>query len=121
MSKDTAAVKRKVNSLPVGDKISIIRQGGPEVFATFISEETDGFTSHDVDTDINVHLAFTEVKKVKDGYGTTTFCTIDIPSLFGHRCRSDHLRQFFCGGKAWSFTVTRLAECSWTAGPKEER
>jgi hypothetical protein len=69
LSRKTEAIKRKVDSLAPHAPISVIPVQGPEQFGEFLSKDQEGFTFRDVDRNIDVTCKYSEVRKVKDGYG----------------------------------------------------
>ncbi len=62
-------VARKVATLRAGDKISVIFMHDAERYGTFQSSRQDEFTFRDVDQNADVTFSYTDVKKVKNGYG----------------------------------------------------
>jgi hypothetical protein len=68
-AKRTMAIARKVASLPLHAKISVIPLDGPEQYGEFLSNDSEGFTFRDVDRQAEVTFNFAEVKKIKNGYG----------------------------------------------------
>lgn len=69
LSKKAAAIQRKVASLPLHSRISVIRVHGGEEFGELLSLDPEGFTFHDIDRKVDVSLQYDEVRKVKKGYG----------------------------------------------------
>jgi hypothetical protein len=69
LSKKAEAIKRKVESLAPHAPISVIPVQGPEQFGQFLSKDQEGFTFRDVDRNIDVTRKYSEVRKVKNGYG----------------------------------------------------
>lgn len=69
LSKREAAVKLKADHLAPGAPISIVRSHAQEEFGTFISNNRDGLTFHDMDQKVDVTLRYADVRKIKDGYG----------------------------------------------------
>lgn len=69
LSKKAAAIKRMADSLTPGARISVIPLHGREMFGEFLSNDEVGLTFHDVDDKINVTLEYSEVRKLKKGYG----------------------------------------------------
>ena len=68
-SKQGAAAKRFVESLPAQSQISVIPRTGEEEFGTLISHSDKSFTFHDVDRNVDMTMMWEAVKKVKRGYG----------------------------------------------------
>lgn len=69
LSKHDSAIKRKADALARGTSISVIPTQGDEQFGTFFSNDSQGFTFHDVDRNIDVTLRYADVRKLKQGYG----------------------------------------------------
>ncbi len=69
VSRQTAAAKKKADGLSPNAPISVVRVNAPEQYGTFISRSDDAFTFYDVDLKVPVTLAYTEIRKIKDGYG----------------------------------------------------
>jgi cellobiose phosphorylase len=68
-SKNEAAVKRKVEKLSPLAPISVVQFHAEEEFGTFVSSDQEGFTFYDIDRKANVTVRFSDVRKIKDGYG----------------------------------------------------
>jgi len=49
--------------------ISVIPLHGPEEFGVFLSRDQEGFTFRDIDSKIDVTMKYSEVRKLKNGYG----------------------------------------------------
>jgi len=64
-----AAIKRKADALKPQAKITVILLSGGEEFGSFISNDSRGITFLDVDRGAQVVLNYSDVKKIKDGYG----------------------------------------------------
>lgn len=69
LSKKAQAVKHKVDTLAPHSRISVIPVHGDEEFGEFLSNDKDGFAFRDVDRNADVTLRYSEVRKVKSGYG----------------------------------------------------
>jgi len=69
LSKQAAEIKRKTDTLSPGSRISVIPIHGAERFGKFISSDSESFTFHDVDDKTDVALKYSEVRKLKQGYG----------------------------------------------------
>ena len=69
LSPRAAAVKQKADYLSAGDRISVVRIDADEEFGTFVANDQEGFTFHDVDRKTDVTLKYDTVKKIKNGYG----------------------------------------------------
>jgi hypothetical protein len=69
LSKTAAAVKQKAESLAPQAAITVVRKDTEEEFGTFVSNDAGSFTLYDVDLKRNVTLQYSEVNKIKDGYG----------------------------------------------------
>ena len=69
LPKRAEAVKRKAGSLVPHSPISVIPLQGDEEFGEFLSSGQEGFTFHDIDRKSDVTLKYTEVRKLKNGYG----------------------------------------------------
>jgi hypothetical protein len=70
LSRNAAKIERRVALLAKGAPIRVSRRGADEEYGAFISTQGDEFTILDVDTKIEVHLKFEDVRKIKDGYGS---------------------------------------------------
>src|SRR5258708_6090145 len=68
LSKKTAAVKRKVDTLTPHAPISVIPIHAEEEYGNFVSGNAEGFTFYDVDRKTEVTLKYADVQKIKDGY-----------------------------------------------------
>ncbi len=68
-TKQTAAVIQKASHLIPQAPISVTRIQGEEEFGRFVSSDSESFTLYDVDQKANVTLKYSEVKKIKDGFG----------------------------------------------------
>jgi hypothetical protein len=68
-SKKAAAVKRKASTLSPHAHISVIPIRGDEEYGDFVSSAAEEFTFYDVDRKSEVTLKYTQVQKIKDGYG----------------------------------------------------
>jgi hypothetical protein len=64
-----AAIKRKADSLAPGAHISVVRVHAQEEFGDFVFNDQQGFTFHDIDLKTDVTLKYSDVRKIKDGYG----------------------------------------------------
>lgn len=69
LSKSEAAVKQKVEKLSPHAPISVVQFHAEEEFGTFVSSDQAGFTFYDIDRRTNVTVRFSDVRKIKDGYG----------------------------------------------------
>jgi hypothetical protein len=69
LSKRAEAIRHKAETLAANDRISIIPINGVEEFGVFLSRDAEGLTFHDVDRKIDVTLKYSEVRKLKSGYG----------------------------------------------------
>jgi hypothetical protein len=69
LSKRAEGVKNKVIALAPNDRISVIPLQDQEEYGTLLSHDEDAFTFYDVDRKANVTLRYTDVRKVKSGYG----------------------------------------------------
>jgi hypothetical protein len=69
LSKQAAGIKRIADTLSPGSRISVIPIQGVERFGKFVSSDQEGFTFHDVDDKIDVTIKYSEVRKLKKGYG----------------------------------------------------
>lgn len=69
LSKQAQAVKRKADQLQPRAPISVVRVHADEEFGEFVSSAAEGFTFYDIDRKGDVTLRYTEVRKIKDGYG----------------------------------------------------
>lgn len=68
-SKGTEAVKSKIASLAPHSQISVIPQIGSEEFGEVLSSNEVEFTLHDVDLNKDVTFKYSDVRKVRKGYG----------------------------------------------------
>ena len=64
-----AAVKRKTDTLTPHAPISIIPIDAKEEYGNFVSSNAEGFTFYDVDRKTEITLKYSDVRKIKDGYG----------------------------------------------------
>jgi hypothetical protein len=71
LSKKTLAIKHKVEKLAPGAHISVITIQGKETFGKFVAYSENDFTLYDVDRQIGATFNYSEVKKIKNGYGGT--------------------------------------------------
>lgn len=69
LSRKAQAIKQKVEQLPEGARISVIPLQGEEVFGELLRRGADSFTFRDVDRQTEVTLNYSDVKKIKKGYG----------------------------------------------------
>jgi len=69
LSKNEAAVKQKVEKLSPLAPISVVQFHAEEEFGTFVSSDRTEFTFYDIDRKTNVTVRFSDVRKIKDGYG----------------------------------------------------
>src|ERR1700757_2812446 len=69
LSKKAEVIKRKADSLAPHSRISVITIDGDEEFGEFLSNDQEGFTFQDVDRKTDVTLKYSEVPKLKKGYG----------------------------------------------------
>lgn len=69
LTKKQLAVRQKAQSLSPQAPISVLEIGAPEEFGTFISSSDESFVFYDVDRKANVALKYSDVRKIKDGYG----------------------------------------------------
>jgi hypothetical protein len=69
LSKQAEAVKQKADHLAPNDPISVIRIHAGEEYGTFLSNDRESFTFYDIDSKSNATLKYTEVRKLKEGYG----------------------------------------------------
>ena len=69
LSKKAEAIKRTVDNLAPHAPISVTPIQGHEQFGEFLSKDQEGFTFHDIDRKIDVAYKYSEVRKVKSGYG----------------------------------------------------
>ena len=69
LSKQAAEIKRVADNLDPGSRISVIPFHGAERFGEFISSGSESFTFHDVDDKTDLTLKYSEVRKLKHGYG----------------------------------------------------
>ena len=100
LSKKAEAAKHKVATLSPQDKISVIPLAGDEEFGRYLSRDEGGFTFFDVDQKRNVTLQYTEVKRIKNGYGGYNFLRN------GH---VDHTKSLIIGGIALAALVVLVA------------
>jgi hypothetical protein len=70
LSKNAAKIKQQVTVLAKGAPIRVDRRGADEEYGTFVSSDESELVIFDVNTKIEVHLKFEDVRKVKDGYGS---------------------------------------------------
>jgi hypothetical protein len=69
LSKNEAAVKQKAEKLSPLAPISVVQFHAEEEFGAFVSSDQEGFTFYDIDRKTNVTVRFSDVRKIKDGYG----------------------------------------------------
>lgn len=69
LPKKAAEVKRKAEALSPHAAISVIPIHGEEEYGKFLSCGAAELTFYDVDRKMEVTLKYTEIRKVKDGYG----------------------------------------------------
>lgn len=69
LSKRVQAVRQKVDSLVPHARISVIPVHGDEEFGEFLSHDENGFAFRDIDRNAEVTLKYSDVRKVKSGYG----------------------------------------------------
>jgi hypothetical protein len=69
LSKKALSIKHKIDGLAPHSRISVIPVHGEEAFGEYLSNNQDEFTFHDVDSKIDLTLKYSEVRKVKNGYG----------------------------------------------------
>jgi hypothetical protein len=69
LSKRALAIKHKVDSLAPHSPISVILVQGEEKYGDFLANDQEGFTFHDIDRKADITLKYSDVRKVKNGYG----------------------------------------------------
>jgi len=69
LSRQAAGIKRIADTLSPGSRISVIPIHGAERYGAFVSNDPESFTFHDVDDKTDVTLKYSEVRKLKQGYG----------------------------------------------------
>ena len=69
LSRQAAGIKRIADTLSLGSKISVIPFHGAERFGAFVSNGSESFTFHDIDDKTDVTLKYSDVRKLKQGYG----------------------------------------------------
>ena len=69
LPKRAEMIKRKADSLTSHSPISVIPVHGGEEFGEFLSNDQEGLTFRDIDRKVDVTLKYTEVRKLKNGYG----------------------------------------------------
>lgn len=69
LSKKAEAIKRAADALAPHARISVIPIHGEEEFGEFLSNDQEGVTFHDIDRKVDVTLKYSEVRKLKSGYG----------------------------------------------------
>jgi hypothetical protein len=62
-------LKQRVEKIGVGKKITVIRLDGREFYGSVSNIETDGFQIYEVDLRQPLDFKYTELKKVRKGYG----------------------------------------------------
>jgi hypothetical protein len=72
LSKQAAEVKRVADSLSPGSKIRVIPVDSPERSGTFVSSGPESFTFHDVEARADVTLKYSDVRKIKQEYNSST-------------------------------------------------
>jgi len=68
-TKKMEAIRHKAETLAPNAPISVIPLHGAEEFGLFLSYDPEGFTFHDIDRKMDVRLQYSEVSKLKNGYG----------------------------------------------------
>jgi hypothetical protein len=69
LSRQAAGIKRIADTLSPGSRISVIPFHGAERYGTFVSNDSESFTFHDIDDKTDVTLKHSDVRKLKQGYG----------------------------------------------------
>ena len=69
LSKSAQAIKRKADGLTPSSPISVVPVHGEEEFGEFISRDQESLTFHDIDRKIDVTFKYSEIRKLKSGYG----------------------------------------------------
>lgn len=69
LSRRAAEIKRKADALGLNAAISVIPIHGAEEYGNFLSSGDEELTFYDVDRKTKVTLKYTEIRKIKDGYG----------------------------------------------------
>ena len=69
LSKRQEVIKQKAHSLPVDARISVVPLHGHEVFGNYVRSDDNGMTVYDIDQKSDAVIAFSEVRKLKNGYG----------------------------------------------------
>lgn len=69
LTKMAESVKQKADKLATHARISVVQLHAGEQFGEFVSNDQQGFTFYDVDRKADVSLQYSEVRKIKDGYG----------------------------------------------------
>ncbi|HEX4064714.1 MAG TPA: hypothetical protein VHZ09_01730 [Acidobacteriaceae bacterium] len=69
ISKREAAVRKKTASLALQAPISVIPLHAPEEFGTFTASDAQGITFYDIDSRTTVTLPYSQIRKIKNGYG----------------------------------------------------
>lgn len=72
LSKRAAEVKRVANSLSPGSQIRVIPINGPERSGVFVSSGEESFTFRDADGKIDITLKYSDVRKIKQEYNSST-------------------------------------------------
>jgi hypothetical protein len=80
-------LKNQVEKIGIGKKITVIRLDEREFYGTVSNIEADGFDIDDVDLKQTVSFKYTELKKIRKGYGGKGYGGKRIPTkrslLFG--------------------------------------
>lgn len=69
ISKREAAIRQKAASLALEAPISVVPLHAPEEFGTFSGRDAQGITFYDIDSKLTVSLPYSEIRKIKNGYG----------------------------------------------------
>lgn len=69
LSKRSLEIKQKAGTLPPHAHISIVREHAPEQFGEFLSHDETGLTFFDIDHKSEVRLDYSQIRKLKNGYG----------------------------------------------------
>lgn len=73
LNKRDTALKRKADSLAPQAHISVIPLRGEEMFGNYISNDQQGINFYDVDSKLTVNLGYSDILKIKKGYGGYNF------------------------------------------------
>ena len=66
---ESEKVKEKVNALGIGHRVTVVLRNGNEYYGALGESGDDGFELSEVDLNQKITIAYSDVKKVRNGFG----------------------------------------------------